>query len=418
MSTRKKLVLLLALAAVVITRCRLHRRHAVRRERAALPASARLPARHDRRRPALRPVELASVGQRLRRVCAGHLQHGKRYRLALPSRLAPGGSLRRGLGEAAGDEHRPWVGALGRHVESSPGAGCSTARAWSSARPRTRATSRAAAPRANPGGSLGLAGSSHTTVPSTSSSSLPRAQAKASAPSCRRCSPGRPPPSSTTSRRSSGRSPPAGGASSRGAGGSSRPPATRVRFNPLLEVRRGDGEVRDVQNIADILVDPEGKSEKRDHWKTSALHAPRRRDPPRPLRREGQVAGRRGPRSSPIRSMPILDTFQRMLTHPAPAERAASRRRAVRPRDDGQVATTSSPGIVSTAKTCAEPVQRPAHRAKHQRLGLPHRGPDERGRAGQPLPGRPAVRHRSHPAARPADPEPDRQAPHREDGVR
>src|SRR6185437_17127750 len=31
-----------------------------------------------------------------------------------------------------------------------------------------------------------------------------------------------------------------------------------ARYNPLLEVRRGVNEVRDVQNIADILVDPEG----------------------------------------------------------------------------------------------------------------------------------------------------------------
>ncbi len=31
-----------------------------------------------------------------------------------------------------------------------------------------------------------------------------------------------------------------------------------ARYNPLLEVRRGTNEVRDVQNIADILVDPEG----------------------------------------------------------------------------------------------------------------------------------------------------------------
>ena len=31
-----------------------------------------------------------------------------------------------------------------------------------------------------------------------------------------------------------------------------------ARFNPLLEVRKGPHEVRDVQNIADILVDPEG----------------------------------------------------------------------------------------------------------------------------------------------------------------
>src|SRR3954462_1067560 len=37
-------------------------------------------------------------------------------------------------------------------------------------------------------------------------------------------------------------------------------------YNPLLEVRRGEWEVRDVQNIADILVDPEGSLEKRNHW--------------------------------------------------------------------------------------------------------------------------------------------------------
>ena len=34
-------------------------------------------------------------------------------------------------------------------------------------------------------------------------------------------------------------------------------------YNPLLEVRKGASEVRDVQNIADILVDPEGMLEKR-----------------------------------------------------------------------------------------------------------------------------------------------------------
>ncbi|MDP3674276.1 MAG: conjugal transfer protein TraG [Novosphingobium sp.] len=37
-------------------------------------------------------------------------------------------------------------------------------------------------------------------------------------------------------------------------------------YNPLLEVRRGNLEVRDVQNIADVLVDPEGSLEKRNHW--------------------------------------------------------------------------------------------------------------------------------------------------------
>jgi type IV secretion system protein VirD4 len=39
-----------------------------------------------------------------------------------------------------------------------------------------------------------------------------------------------------------------------------------ARYNPLLEVRRGAQEVRDVQNIADILVDPEGALERRNHW--------------------------------------------------------------------------------------------------------------------------------------------------------
>jgi len=47
-------------------------------------------------------------------------------------------------------------------------------------------------------------------------------------------------------------------------------------YNPLLEVRRGPNEVRDVQNVADILVDPEGALEKRNHWeKTSHPSAER-----------------------------------------------------------------------------------------------------------------------------------------------
>jgi type IV secretion system protein VirD4 len=41
-------------------------------------------------------------------------------------------------------------------------------------------------------------------------------------------------------------------------------------YNPLLEVRRGPWEVRDVQNIADILVDPEGALEKRNHWEKTS----------------------------------------------------------------------------------------------------------------------------------------------------
>jgi type IV secretion system protein VirD4 len=41
-------------------------------------------------------------------------------------------------------------------------------------------------------------------------------------------------------------------------------------YNPLLEVRRGAEEVRDAQNIADILVDPEGMLERRNHWEKTS----------------------------------------------------------------------------------------------------------------------------------------------------
>jgi len=46
--------------------------------------------------------------------------------------------------------------------------------------------------------------------------------------------------------------------------------AESAKYNPLLEVRRGENEVRDVQNIADILVDPEGMLERRNHWEKTA----------------------------------------------------------------------------------------------------------------------------------------------------
>ena len=41
-------------------------------------------------------------------------------------------------------------------------------------------------------------------------------------------------------------------------------------YNPLLEVRCGEWEVRDVQNIADVLVDPEGSLERRNHWEKTS----------------------------------------------------------------------------------------------------------------------------------------------------
>ncbi|MGD9658950.1 MAG: IncP-type conjugal transfer protein TraG, partial [Methylocystis sp.] len=46
--------------------------------------------------------------------------------------------------------------------------------------------------------------------------------------------------------------------------------AHSAAYNPLLEVRRGPAEVRDVQNVADILVDPEGALERRNHWEKTS----------------------------------------------------------------------------------------------------------------------------------------------------
>ncbi|WP_024512005.1 conjugal transfer protein TraG [Bradyrhizobium sp. ARR65] len=46
--------------------------------------------------------------------------------------------------------------------------------------------------------------------------------------------------------------------------------AASAAYNPLLEIRRGDREVRDAQNIADILVDPEGALERRNHWEKTS----------------------------------------------------------------------------------------------------------------------------------------------------
>ena len=123
-----------------------------------------------------------------------------------------------------------------------------------------------------------------------------------------------------------------------------------VRFNPLLEVRPGSGEVRDVQNIADILVDPDGSSEKRDHWKASAhtllvgailhvLYAEKDKS-------LGAVA-----RFLSNPEMDIYDTFDKMLRsrhlptgpHPVVAQYA----REMIDKSENELAS-----IVSTAKTC------------------------------------------------------------------
>jgi type IV secretion system protein VirD4 len=123
-----------------------------------------------------------------------------------------------------------------------------------------------------------------------------------------------------------------------------------VRFNPLLEIRRGLSEVKDTQNIADILVDPTGENNSKDHWQTTAhsllvgailhvLYA----EPDKTL------AGVAGFLSDPTRSQ--ADTLQRMLTtahtptgaHPAVAQAA----REMLNKSENELS-----GVVSTAVAC------------------------------------------------------------------
>lgn len=89
--------------------------------------------------------------------------------------------------------------------------------------------------------------------------------------------------------------------------------AKSAAYNPLLEVRRGEWEVRDVQNVADVLVDPEGSLEKRNHWEKTShallvgtiLHILYAED-------DKSLAGVAAFLSDPRR--PIVSTLRRMQT--------------------------------------------------------------------------------------------------------
>lgn len=43
-----------------------------------------------------------------------------------------------------------------------------------------------------------------------------------------------------------------------------------ARFNPLMEVRKGANEVRDAQNIAEMIIDPDGSLNRKEHWDRTA----------------------------------------------------------------------------------------------------------------------------------------------------
>ena len=188
-------------------------------------------------------------------------------------------------------------------------------------------------------------------------------------------------------------------------------------YNPLLEVRRGDQEVRDVQNIADVLVDPEGALEKPlTHWeKTShsllvgtilhVLYAGR-----------GQDALRR--RQLPVRpgKHPFEHTLKLMMTTPhLGSARRSPGSRVVRARSAEQERERAI-GRPLDRHVISRPLPRPDGGGHDLALRLAHRRP-RRGRApGIALPRRSAVRHQPHQAADPAHSQPDRPAADRELG--
>ena len=123
-----------------------------------------------------------------------------------------------------------------------------------------------------------------------------------------------------------------------------------VRFNPLLEIRRGLCEVKDTQNIADILVDPTGEKDSKDHWQTTAhsilcgaiLHVLY-------ARKEKTLSGVAGFLSDPERTQ--MQTLETMLTtrhlptgpHPVVAQAA----REMLNKSENELS-----GVFSTAMSC------------------------------------------------------------------
>jgi type IV secretion system protein VirD4 len=119
-------------------------------------------------------------------------------------------------------------------------------------------------------------------------------------------------------------------------------------YNPLLEIRRGPSEIRDVQNIADVLVDPEGSLDRRNHWeKTShsllvgailhVLYAEENKS----------LAGVANFLSDPTRD--IKQTLDRMMTTPhlgpnTPHPVVASAARELKNKSDNECS-----GVLSTA---------------------------------------------------------------------
>ena len=183
-------------------------------------------------------------------------------------------------------------------------------------------------------------------------------------------------------------------------------------YNPLLEVRRGEWEVRDVQNIADILVDPEGSLEKRNHWEKTShallvgaiLHVLYAEE-------DKTLAGVAAFLSDPKR--PIESTLAAMMKTPhlgeaGPHPVIASAARELLNKSDNERS-----GVLSTAMSFLGLYRDPVVARGDAPLRLAHHRHRRRQAPDDALPRRAAIRHQPHQAADPPDPQPDRPPPDR-----
>jgi len=198
--------------------------------------------------------------------------------------------------------------------------------------------------------------------------------------------------------------------------------ARSAHYNPLIEVRRGENEVRDAQNIADILVDPEGALERRNHWEKTShsllvgailhiLYA----EEEKTLARVATFL------SDPQR--PFVVTLKRMMTTnhlgTQDAPLGPSRRRVGSPRGCSTSPTMSAAACCRTAMSFLGLYRDPTVAEGDIALRLADRRPGRGGTAGLALPRYSAFGYQPHQAACPPDPQSDRPPPEPErlDGV-
>ena len=188
--------------------------------------------------------------------------------------------------------------------------------------------------------------------------------------------------------------------------------AASAAYNPLLEVRRGQWEVRDVQNVADVLVDPEGSLERRNHWDKTSHSLLVGAIPARALCGSRQDVGRGG--LFPLRSLAHDRTDAGGDDGDASPwrSRRASRGRLCCARTAEQVGQRAL-GRAQYRDVVPRPLPRSCRCAGYARVPVADSG-SSRGRASvDALSGRAAKRHLADQAAHPPDPQPDRPPPDR-----